>query len=204
VVCVGAKLLILEPELDLLFSRLNSVRSVADVSADVDAEVTTDSARVGVSGLSCAKHLSAGSDNIITFPNHGANGARAHVLDEASEETLLREISVMLFHVFFAWGADLHRNELEALLLEALDDLANEATLDTIGLNHNEGALLLFDEETFYVDFGVSSGLNILNRLSIVVELTFDAENVSELLNTGLSVLAVAHGMAVLLLMFGV
>ena len=33
------------------------------------------------------------------------------------------------------YGLELEGNELETLVLEALDDLANETTLDTVGLD---------------------------------------------------------------------
>ena len=38
---------------------------------------------------------------------------------------------------------ELHGDQLEALLLESLDDLADESALDTIGLDHDEGLLLV-------------------------------------------------------------
>ena len=40
-----------------------------------------------------------------------------------------------------AYRLELERNELEALLLKALDDLTNESTLDAIRLDHNVGTL---------------------------------------------------------------
>ena len=48
----------------------------------------------------------------------------------------------MLLEVSATWGAELHGDELEALGLEAGDDLANESSLDTIGLDHDEGSFL--------------------------------------------------------------
>ena len=138
-----AELLLLEPELDLGLSGLNSVGAVADVSADINAEVAADGAGLGVEGLGGTEHLSAGLDGVVAFPDHSADGAGAHVLDKASEETLLGEISVVLLHVFLAGGAELHGLELEALLLEALDDGANKTTLDTVRLDHDEGSLSL-------------------------------------------------------------
>lgn len=38
---------------------------------------------------------------------------------------------------------ELHGDQLEALLLETLDDLANQSTLDGIGLDHDKSALLV-------------------------------------------------------------
>lgn len=44
----------------------------------------------------------------------------------------------MLLEVGLAGAGELHGNELEAAVLEARDDVANEATLDAIGLDGNE------------------------------------------------------------------
>ena len=49
--------------------------------------------------------------------------------DETLEEGLGSEISVVLLEVLLAGGGELHGNELEATVLEARDDGANESTL---------------------------------------------------------------------------
>lgn len=49
--------------------------------------------------------------------------------DETLEEGLGGEISVVLLEVLLAGGGELHGNELEATVLEARDDGANESTL---------------------------------------------------------------------------
>lgn len=49
--------------------------------------------------------------------------------DETLEEGLGGEISVVLLEVVLARGGELHGNELEATVLEARDDGANESTL---------------------------------------------------------------------------
>lgn len=41
------------------------------------------------------------------------------------------------------YPSELHRDQLEALRFETLDDLANESPLDAIGLDHDKGALLV-------------------------------------------------------------
>jgi hypothetical protein len=38
---------------------------------------------------------------------------------------------------------ELHGDQLEALLLETLEDLADNPALDTVGLDHDEGPLLV-------------------------------------------------------------
>ena len=138
-----AELLGLEPEGDLVVGGLNRVGAVADVSADVNAEVTADSAGIGVERLSGTEHLTAGEDGVGSLPNHAADGSGDHVFNEAFEEALAGEIRVMLLHVLLAGRADLHGDELESLLLEAGDDLADESALDAIGLDHDVGSFSL-------------------------------------------------------------
>ena len=38
---------------------------------------------------------------------------------------------------------ELHRNQLEALLLKSLQNLPDQTTLDAVGLDHDEGPLLV-------------------------------------------------------------
>lgn len=42
----------------------------------------------------------------------------------------------------------LHGHQFEAFLFEPLDDLSNQAPLDTVGLDGNEGALLLVSHDS--------------------------------------------------------
>ena len=139
---VVAKLLSLEPKANLVVGGLDGVRAVDDVSADIDAEVTADGAGGGVEGLGGTEHLAAGDDGVVALPDHGADGAGGGVVDETLEEVLGGQISVVLLEVFTAWSAQLHGDELEALSLEAGKDLTNESSLDTIGLDHDEGSFL--------------------------------------------------------------
>lgn len=43
----------------------------------------------------------------------------------------------------FSYLLELHGDEPESLLLEPLDDVADESALDGIGLDHDEGALVV-------------------------------------------------------------
>ena len=137
----GVDLLRGEPESNLGLGALDGVRTVADVAADVDAEVTTDGARGGVSGVGGTEHDAASLDGVEAFPDHAADGTHEHVVDEALEELLAGEVGVVLLEVGAAGGDELHGDELETLVFEALDDLADEATLDAVGLDHDVGAL---------------------------------------------------------------
>ena len=139
----GNELLWGEPESDFVVGGLNGIRSVDDVSADIDAVVTTDGTGLRVEGLGGTKHFSSGKDGVVTFPNHSADGAGDHVFDESLEESLGGEIGVVLFHVFLSGLAELHGDELESFSFESLHNGTNESSLDTIGLDHNESSFFL-------------------------------------------------------------
>ena len=72
---VAESLAVGEPESDLVVSGLDGVRSVDDVTADIDAEVATDGAWCGVERLGGTEHFTASDNSVVTFPNHGTNGA---------------------------------------------------------------------------------------------------------------------------------
>ena len=129
-----------EPESDLVVGRLDGIGSVDDVSSDINAHISSDGSADGVLGSGGSEHDATGLDGIISFPDHGADGSRAHVFNERGEELLLGEIGVMSFHMGSSGGAEFHGDKLEALLLKSLHDLADKSSLDGIGLEHNESA----------------------------------------------------------------
>jgi len=72
-------LTLLEPESDLLLAVLDAVGAVADVAANVEGEVTTDGAGGGGEGVGGTEDGAAGLDGVTALPDHGADGAGAHV-----------------------------------------------------------------------------------------------------------------------------
>lgn len=72
-------LTLLEPEGDLLLAVLDRVGAVADVAADIEGVVTTDGAGSRGKGVGGTKDGAAGLDGITALPDHGADGAGAHV-----------------------------------------------------------------------------------------------------------------------------
>ena len=126
-----------EPEADLVLSALNGVTSMNDVASDVDAVVAADGAGVGVEGLGGTEHLAASENNVVAFPHHGNDGSHHHVLDETGEEGLGGKISIVLLEVFLGRSHHLERNELESFLLKTLDDGADKAAHDAVGLDHD-------------------------------------------------------------------
>jgi len=141
VVNIVNNILISEPEGDLLLGVLNGVRAVADVSASDDAEISSDSSGTGLRGVSGTEEDSAGGDCVLAFPDHADDGAREHVLDEGGEEGSGTEILVVFLKEFSGGVDQLESSEEESSLLEPADDLANESSLDTVGLDHDVGSL---------------------------------------------------------------
>lgn len=109
---------------------------VPDVAANIHSEVTTDGARGGVGGASCAQDHAAHLDDILALPDHAYHRAGGHVRDQTREELLLLQILVVRLHVLLAGMHHLQTNQLETLLLKALDDLTDQSTLDAVRLYH--------------------------------------------------------------------
>ena len=70
-----AKFRVLEPKFDFGISGFNSVRAMDNVSANIDAVVTTDSAWFRVEWLGGTEHFATSEHGIVTLPDHGANWA---------------------------------------------------------------------------------------------------------------------------------
>merc|ERR1719318_1928795 len=104
-----------------MVGRLNGIGAMADVAPDMDGEVSPDGARKRSSGVGLTKHNTTSLHCVQTLPNHGADRAAGHVGDQTAEESLAGEVSVVL--------------------LQARDNLSNQATLDAVGLDHDEGPL---------------------------------------------------------------
>jgi hypothetical protein len=86
-------LTLLEPEGNLLLAVLDGVGAVAHVAADVKSVVATDGARGGGEGVGGTEDGAAGLDGVTAFPDHGADGAGAHVCGvlEIEQEVVGRE-----------------------------------------------------------------------------------------------------------------
>jgi len=142
----------LEPESDLLLSAVDSIRAVADVPTEVGAEVAPDGAGGGSQGVGLAQHDAALPDHVKALPDHGADGARVHVLDQAGEEGLGREVGVVLLKVLLAGLADLDGDQFVAAVFKSRDDVSDQAALDTVGLDGDEGS---FGDDLGHVGIGL-------------------------------------------------
>ena len=94
-----------------------------------NGEVTTDGARGRGEGVGGAEEDTAGLDGVTALPDHGADGAGGHVGNETGEEGLAGEVGVVGLEVLLGGGDQLDGRELEAAVLEALDDGADQAAL---------------------------------------------------------------------------
>ncbi|MBG9498227.1 hypothetical protein ABE44_03430, partial [Bacillus thuringiensis] len=121
----------------------HGVAAVDDVPADVDAQVSPDASWFGVSWVRLSQHHPGELHNVLPLPHHGEDGSRGHVFAESSVEGRVLQVQVMFLHVILRRLKEFASHQLEASLLEALDDLATQAPLDAIRLHS--------DESTFHV-----------------------------------------------------
>lgn len=119
-----------EPQGNLGGGGLIAIRAVAQVAADIDGEVEADGAGGGVGGLGGAQQLATDGEGVLALPHHAHDGAGRHVGDQAGEEGLGGQVLVVLLQQSLGGRHHLQGNQLQALALEAGDDLANQAALD--------------------------------------------------------------------------
>lgn len=137
-----------EPVSDFLVGGFDRVTSVADVTSDLDAEISTDGSHGAIGGHGSTEHLASLNAGILSLPNHSNDGSRSHVFDQSGEELFSLKIFVVGFHVFLAGLRQLHGNQLVSLLLEAFDNFTDKSTLDAIRLD-----LIFVGSEHYYEVF---------------------------------------------------
>lgn len=115
---------------------------MADVAADVNGIVTTDSTWSRGERVGGTEDRTAGLHGVTAFPDHSTDGTAAHVGNETWEEGLVGEILIVLLEMSLGWGGELDGGKFEATVLEAGDYGADQATLDAIRLDSNEGLLV--------------------------------------------------------------
>lgn len=130
-----------EPQSDLLVGALHRVRAVDHIPTDVDAVVPTKRPRLRRQRVGGADHLAPRLHHLLPLPYHRHHGPGRYVLDQAREERLGRQVSVVLLRERLLDVDHLQGAEVVPLRLEALDDLAHEASLDAVRLHHDERAL---------------------------------------------------------------
>src|SRR5204863_6923528 len=79
-------------------------------------------------------------DRVLALERDRDGRARRHELHQVAVERALLVDLVVLLEQRFRELAHLEADDLEALLLEAADDLAGETALDTVGFEEDERA----------------------------------------------------------------
>jgi hypothetical protein len=111
---------------------------VADVSSNFDAEISSDGSWGRVLWVGGSQKSSSGLDDVLSFPDHGADWSRVHVLDKSWEEGFLGKILVVFLEEGFSGDEHLDTSEEVSLLFESGDDLSDQSSLDAVGLDHDE------------------------------------------------------------------
>ena len=101
----------------------------------VNAEITADGAGGRLQGVGSTEHLTSSGNGLLALPNHGNDGSAEHVIAKLGEEGLVHEVAVVSLEKLLAGHASLHGGQLVSLCLESGDDIANNTTLNTIGLD---------------------------------------------------------------------
>ena len=108
---------------------------MADVTANLNAKVSTDGSHGTVTGHGGTEHLTSLKTGVLALPDHGNHGSRDHVRDETREELLALQVLVVGLHVLFRGGGHLHGDQLVSLLLKSTDDFSDKSSLDAIRLD---------------------------------------------------------------------
>lgn len=81
-------LLLGEPMLDLMLGTFSRIRSVANIPANSQAQVSSDGSREGVIRASSSQQVPSTLDDVGTLPDHGNHRARGEVGDQTIEKRL--------------------------------------------------------------------------------------------------------------------
>src|SRR5699024_640818 len=132
-------LLVWEPDCDLALSGLRCVGAMNNVFTNGQGELTPNGAssclgyRVGA-----ASQLTQCIDCALAFNDASNQWCRGDELYELTEEWLIGVLFVVLFSGLTVCGAQIQFDELEALALDACDDLTDVAVSNAVWLNKNE------------------------------------------------------------------
>src|SRR5699024_906290 len=115
------------------------IRAVNDVFSNGQGEVTTDGAWGCLGnwvGATCK--LTPCVNCALAFNNARDQWCRGDEFYELTKEWLIRVLFVVLFSGLTVCGTQIQFNELEALALNACDDLTDVAVSNAVWLNKNE------------------------------------------------------------------
>lgn len=92
-------LLTCEPKINLSCSRLLAIGTVNHISCPIHTEIPTKRSLRGGPGIRFTNHHSSCPDNILSFPHHGADGARAEVGAHAIEPVFPLVLGIVFMYL---------------------------------------------------------------------------------------------------------
>ena len=120
---------------------LQAVRTVHGVGVDAVGEVGADRARRCILRIGGAHQVAVLQHRALAFERLDHHRARDHELDERAEERALTVNGVETFGFLLRQVLHLRSDDLQAGLLEAGIDLADDVLSDGVGLDDGQGAL---------------------------------------------------------------
>ena len=133
-------LILTEEALDLdlgVFDRVGAVDEVFAGAAGIVAADSTGSRFLKLGGAHDDAHALYG---VVALYDHGEDGAARHVGDDLREEGLIGDVGIVLAQDRLIEGHHFGIDDFVVLALDAGDDLAHQAALDAVGLEHDIGS----------------------------------------------------------------
>ena len=87
---------------------------MAGVASDIDAAIATDGARTRVEWVRRTEDLAASCHDVVTLPDHGADGTVHHLVDDSCEVRPRVQVSVVLLHMIATGLAEFHGTHFKA------------------------------------------------------------------------------------------
>src|SRR3954467_15556885 len=132
-----------EEQLHLAVSRLRRVAAVDEVLADLEGEVAADRTGRRLDRVGDAHQPADRLVGARALRDERDERAAGDEVDELAEERLAVVLGVVLLRGVAVERAQLERADRQPLALDPPDDLADEPAGDTVGLDQDQGSLVV-------------------------------------------------------------
>mmetsp|Transcript_36709 Transcript_36709/g.104435 ORF Transcript_36709/g.104435 Transcript_36709/m.104435 type:complete len:214 (-) Transcript_36709:38-679(-) len=126
-----------------MLGRFGRIGSMANVSSQVNGVITSNRSRLRCQGLCLSQHLSALLNDILSFPAHADNGTRREEFSQTAEKGLFGQVRVVSLRHFLGRPNHLEPYQLVPTLFKTGNNVSDQAPLDTIGFDSQEGTFLV-------------------------------------------------------------
>jgi hypothetical protein len=121
-----------KPKSNFFFSIFDRITSMANITPNFDAKVSTNGSRIRCQRIGSTQHFASSRHGLLAFPHHANDGSRHHILAKLGEKRLLDQICVVSVQKFSSGLLGLKGGELVSLGFEATDNVTNKSTLTRI------------------------------------------------------------------------